>query len=145
MTDVVQIFTSLKNGYPVYVCILAIISIIGFSEGIKCGCDFVFMEKIPVKIRSVILMTIPYAVAFGVVGLLTIAEFEYSVEAALSFGTSAQIIYRFVKKILARAEKQQEEITESEIKSDIAEAKQESNSLEQTLNKIVGKYVDKDK
>ena len=70
-------------------------------------------------------MLIPFALGFGASGILYACDYGFSATAAVLWGTTSQVIYEFVSKVIKRL-KNNEDITNTTIKEDLKDAKDEA-------------------
>lgn len=94
-------------------------------------------DKLRKKINAVI-MLLPIGFGFLASWVLTFFGFSFSASIALVWGTSAITIYGFISRIFMRI-KNGENITSDTIKSDINEAKKDSETAEERFYALTGK------
>lgn len=141
MEAVWQFFKSINAlipEYPRWVFWGAIVIVLALSQLAKLPIKH-FTGKIPdenlrQKINTVI-MLLPIAFGFLASWALTCFGFDFSVTAALVWGSTSQVIYGFVERLIKRV-KNGEDITNDTLKEDITEAKE---TAEDRFNAILDK------
>lgn len=130
MNTLVQFFvdTDALSPYPRWIFWVVLALIVVLTQvaklPIKKLTDKITNETLRKKVNLVI-MLIPFVLGFGASGILYACDYGFSATAAVLWGTTSQVIYEFVSKVVKRL-KNNEDITNSTIKKDLTEAKNEA-------------------
>lgn len=155
MAELLDYFTQIKiiaADYPTWLVWVGIVVVLLLSQlaklpikyltkKIKPYEDEVKNEKLRKKINAVI-MLLPIGFGFLASWALTFFGFSFSTSIALVWGTSAITIYGFISRIFMRI-KNGESITEDSVKSDLVEAKKDSETAEERFYALTGKSDEK--
>lgn len=148
MSVMLDYFTQIKiiaSNYPTWLFIVGIVIVLILSQlaklPIKHFTSKIKNENLRKKI-NVVIMILPIGLGFLVSWTLTLFGFSFSSSIALVWGTSAITVYGALSRILKRT-KNGEDITYTSLKSDIDEAKKDSETAEELFYALAGKKDEK--
>lgn len=148
MDKILDFFTRINifvSDYPAWLFWVCVVVVLIFSQlaklPIKHFTNKITNEKLRKKV-NVVIMLLPIGFAFLVSWLLTYFGFSFSVSAALVWGTTSQVIYEFVSRILRRI-KNGEDITAETIKTDLQESIDTTHTAEDKFNELVNQITNK--
>lgn len=145
MNEVIDFITRqvYQSGCPLYVYGLTLLAIIALTQLIKLP-----IKKLTSKCKNenlrhlfnVTIVFIPIALGFAIGGLYTLIPYKFSYKMCLSWGTTSQVIYELLSRIIVRLKKDGT-ITNATITEDFEAAKETVDEADKAFSELAESII----